>query len=216
MQRTTLGLIETRGLVGAIEAADAASKAAEVTISSIQSNDDAQVTVRIEGELGAVQAAVEAGAKAAQNLGQLITARVFGRPSEELIALLDHAIPARTAAARPKPAPKKKTRPAAPARPGQPKPAEVAPPPHVEPPAPVETVEPVAPTETTPPPPPVESEPPDIGTSGPSIAELEKLPVVKLRRFARSIENLPIQGREISMANKQQLLEAIKSVMPSG
>lgn len=45
-----------------------------------------------------------------------------------------------------------------------------------------------------------------------SIAELEKLPVVKLRRYARTLDNLPIQGRQISMANKQQLLEAIRAI----
>ncbi len=44
------------------------------------------------------------------------------------------------------------------------------------------------------------------------MAELEAMPVVKLRQYARTIPNLPIQGRQISMANKQQLLEAIKGM----
>ena len=47
------------------------------------------------------------------------------------------------------------------------------------------------------------------------MADLEKMPVVKLRRYARTIDSLPIQGREISMANKSQLLEAIKSTLAS-
>lgn len=45
-----------------------------------------------------------------------------------------------------------------------------------------------------------------------SLAELEQLSVVKLRRYARTLDNLSIQGRQISMANKQQLLEAIRSI----
>lgn len=222
MLRDALGLIETRGLVGALEAADAACKAAEVRIGSINSNDDALVVIRIEGDLGAVQAAIEAGARAARQLGTLINARVFGRPTEELSGLLD-SIPGGTditvlsrtvAESKPKPhvaEPKPKA-----ARPPKPKPT---PEPIVEkPPSPAPTPEPTppvtAPPAVEPTPSPKPSAPPPVQEkqAGMSFAELEKLPVVKLRRYARTLDNLPIQGRQISMANKQQLLEAIRAI----
>jgi microcompartment protein CcmL/EutN len=79
-----LGLIETVGLVGAIEACDAAAKAADVVISAAEVIDPAHVTLKIFGELGAVQAAVESGARAAERVGQLLTAHVIPNPDSEL------------------------------------------------------------------------------------------------------------------------------------
>lgn len=212
MLRDALGLIETRGLVGALEAADAASKAADVRISSISSNDDALVVIRIEGDLGAVQAAVDAGAQAARKLGHLIIARVFGRPTEELTGLLDDTpggteIPVlrrkpADSVPRPVAAPKparaiKATRPTPAARPvPQPEESPRAEKALVEPPKPAPTAQTTA------------------GTL--SMADLEALPVVKLRQYARTLADLPIQGRQISMANKQQLLEAIRSISAAG
>ncbi|HOP50888.1 MAG TPA: BMC domain-containing protein [Ignavibacteriales bacterium] len=79
-----LGLIETKGLIGAIEAADAMAKAAEVRIISRERTDPAMITIRCIGDVAAVRAAVDAGAIAAQRVGQLISAHVIPRPDEQL------------------------------------------------------------------------------------------------------------------------------------
>lgn len=88
MNDKSLGLIETVGLVGAIEACDAAAKTADVIISSAEVTDSALVTLRIYGDLGAVQAAVEAGARAAAKVGQLLAAHVIPNPDNGLGAIL--------------------------------------------------------------------------------------------------------------------------------
>ncbi len=74
-----LGLIETRGLIGAIEAADAACKAAPVTLARRERAGGALVTVMLRGEVAAVQAACEAGAAAARRVGQLVAVHVIPR-----------------------------------------------------------------------------------------------------------------------------------------
>ena len=83
-----LGLIETRGLVGAIEAADAMVKAANVTLVSKEEIGGGLVTVMVRGDVGAVQAAVEAGAKAAKVVGELISVHVIPRPHAEVENML--------------------------------------------------------------------------------------------------------------------------------
>lgn len=79
-----LGLIETRGMVGAIEAADAMCKAAKVTLIGKENSGGALVTVMVRGEVGAVKAATEAGAAAAKRVGELIGVHVIPRPAEDL------------------------------------------------------------------------------------------------------------------------------------
>lgn len=83
-----LGLIETVGLVGAIEACDAAAKAADVIVSAAEITDGALVTLKIFGELGAVQSAVEAGSTAASRVGQLLSAHVIPNPDDNLEAIM--------------------------------------------------------------------------------------------------------------------------------
>ena len=78
------GFIETRGLVAAIEAADAMVKAANVEIVSRKIIGAGLVTVIIEGDVGAVKAAVDAGAAAAQKVGELVSVHVIARPNPEL------------------------------------------------------------------------------------------------------------------------------------
>src|ERR1043166_1186696 len=78
-----LGLIETRGLIGAIEAADAATKAADVTLVGKERADAGLMTVKIIGDVAAVRAAVDAGAAAAQRVGELVSAHVIPRPDDE-------------------------------------------------------------------------------------------------------------------------------------
>jgi ethanolamine utilization protein EutM len=81
---TALGMVETKGLVAAIEAADAMVKAAQVTIVGRQLVGDGLVAVIVRGEVGAVKTAVEAGAFAAQKVGELISQHVIARPDESL------------------------------------------------------------------------------------------------------------------------------------
>ena len=86
-----LGLIETRGLVGAIEAADAMVKAANVTLVSKEEIGGGLVTVMVRGDVGAVQAAVEAGAEAAKIVGELVSVHVIPRPHSEVENMLTRA-----------------------------------------------------------------------------------------------------------------------------
>lgn len=87
-----LGMIETKGLVGAIEAADAMCKAAKVTLLGKEKSGAALVTVMVRGEVGAVKAATEAGAAAAKRVGELVSVHVIPRPSIDLDRFLP-AIP---------------------------------------------------------------------------------------------------------------------------
>jgi len=79
-----LGLIETRGLVALIEAADAMVKAANVTIVSWDKVDAGLVTVLVRGDVGSVKAATDAGASAARRVGELVSVHVIPRPGEDL------------------------------------------------------------------------------------------------------------------------------------
>ena len=83
MQERALGLVETRGLVAAIEAADAMVKAAQVVFLGKEITDASLVTIKVVGEVGAVKAAVAAGAAAASKVGQLVSTHVIPRPHEE-------------------------------------------------------------------------------------------------------------------------------------
>ncbi len=79
-----LGMIETRGLVGAIEAADAMVKAAKVTLIGKEKIGGGYVTVFVRGDVGAVKAATDAGATAAEKVGELISVHVIPRPHQEV------------------------------------------------------------------------------------------------------------------------------------
>ena len=154
--RPALGLIETRGLVTAIEATDAAVKAAKVNVISVEVTVAAMVTIKMEGDLGAVQAAVEAGAAAAQKIGELIAAHVIPRPDDEMDHILEG--PAYSNPMAPK---------------GKVAPAELL----------------VIPNDD---------------------AVLDDLTVVDLRRLAREQPDFPLAGREISHANKDELLKLLR------
>jgi microcompartment protein CcmL/EutN len=79
-----LGMIETRGLIGMIEAADAMLKTANVVLVSWQKVDAGLVTALIRGDVGSVKAATDAGAAAARRVGELIGVHVIARPAEDL------------------------------------------------------------------------------------------------------------------------------------
>ena len=89
-ERIAVGMIETRGLVGSIEAADAMVKAADVTLIGKVHVGGGLVTVMVRGEVGAVKAAVDAGAAAAQRVGNLISQHVIPRPHGEVEGILPH------------------------------------------------------------------------------------------------------------------------------
>jgi len=83
-----LGMIETRGLIGAIEAADAMVKAANVQMVGLDKVGGGLVTVMVRGDVGAVKAATEAGAEAVRSVGELISVHVIPRPHSEIEAVL--------------------------------------------------------------------------------------------------------------------------------
>ncbi len=83
-----LGLIETRGLVGAIEAADAMVKTAHVELTGHRYIGDGLVTVMVRGDVGSVKAATDAGAAAARRVGDLVAVHVIARPDAEVEILL--------------------------------------------------------------------------------------------------------------------------------
>jgi microcompartment protein CcmL/EutN len=148
-----LGLIETVGFVGVVEAADAAVKAAPVDLASVEQTTGGLVTIRLSGDVGAVQAAVDAGAAAARRIGQLLGQHVIPNPHDDLVRLF-----------------------------------------HPE----------TAPA-------------PSSYANGPLTSfttdDLERMSVVELRRVARSMAGLGIKGRQISKANREELLrEILKSL----
>ena len=164
-----LGLIETVGLVGAIEACDAAAKAADVVVSAFEVIDPALVTLKIFGELGAVQAAVAAGSDAATKVGQLLSSHIIANPDSGLEAIMRGPL----RAVRPKsPVPKRTTGSSA-AKQSQAR----------------------------------------TDYPGETFAELEKMRVTELRRYARTVKGLSIKGREISRADRDTLLREIKRII---
>ena len=177
MSDKALGLIETKGLVGAIEATDAAAKAAAVVVSSVELTEAAYMTLKIEGDLGAVQAAVEAGARAAEKVGELVAVHVIPNPAVGLEAIL----PARRYISKYHP---EDMRPPVKFVDDQPTNLRMK-----------KTVQPDSDKK---------SEPKD--------KKLTSMTVSELRQLARTIENFPLKGREISNANKQQLIDAFNSI----
>ncbi len=83
-----LGLVETRGLVGSIEAADAMVKAANVRLIGKEKIGGGYVTVMVRGDVGAVKAATDAGAAAAKRVGELISVHVIPRPHDDVEMIL--------------------------------------------------------------------------------------------------------------------------------
>jgi ethanolamine utilization protein EutM len=83
-QRNALGMVETRGFIGSVEAADAMVKAANVTLIGSEYIGAGYVTVLVRGDVGAVKAATDAGAAAARRVGELISVHVIPRPHSEV------------------------------------------------------------------------------------------------------------------------------------
>ncbi|MBE6776510.1 MAG: BMC domain-containing protein [Ruminococcaceae bacterium] len=88
MAKEALGMIETRGLTAAIEAADSMVKAAEVVLIGTEKIGSGLVSVMVRGDVGAVKAAVEAGSATASSLGELVATHVIPRPHEDVEKIL--------------------------------------------------------------------------------------------------------------------------------
>ena len=222
-----LGLVETRGLVAAIEAADAMVKAANVTLVGKETTNPALITIKIVGETAAVRSAVDAGSAAAKRVGVLVSTHIIPQPDDQMIILLPEIKD--TPEEKPKRVEKIL----------QEKKEKVAP---VVKSVPQEEVKKVKKEESkkveikeeTKPSVEVsdtisrlrnealgieeetekkEKEKPKTSASKKSkikMEEVEILNVHQLRRFARGVEDFPIQGREISRANRKELLDYFK------
>jgi microcompartment protein CcmL/EutN len=88
MPQEALGLVETKGLIGSVEAADAMVKAANVALVGKEYIGAAYVTVMVRGDVGAVKAATDAGAAAARRVGELVSVHVIPRPHAEVERIL--------------------------------------------------------------------------------------------------------------------------------
>ena len=88
MSQEALGLVETKGLIGAVEAADAMVKAANVVLIGKEYIGAGYVTVMVRGDVGAVKAATDAGAAAARRVGELVSVHVIPRPHAEVERIL--------------------------------------------------------------------------------------------------------------------------------
>ncbi len=91
MEQVALGMVETRGVVAAVEAADAMIKAANVTLVGSEKVGGGLVAVFVRGEVGAVKAATDAGAVAANKVGDVVSVHVIPRPSAEVESILPQA-----------------------------------------------------------------------------------------------------------------------------
>lgn len=215
MADRALGMIETRGLIASIEAADAMVKAAKVQLIGKEKVQGGLVTILVVGETAAVKSAVDAGAAAAQRVGELVSTHIIPRPDDQIDGIIAEVKPAERKLRKQEEEiiPEKRTE-----RTDKPKKLEVK-----------ESFEEVKPVQRT----------GSFSTIdrlkkealGKSItlertektkktekfdftmSELEVMNVHQLRRFARDFESFPIKGREISRANRGELLDFFKALL---
>ena len=208
-----LGMIETRGLVAAIEAADAMVKAANVTLTEKEHVGGGLVTVMVRGDVGAVKAATDAGAAAAERVGELVSVHVIPRPHQELEDILgpkDPDVPA----VPPVSPPEKEEQPPLTAPQQEAEAAEEPEPPEetVPTPEPAQEAAPAADAETEAAeevPAEEESEEAPLAPEDLSPENLANMTVVKLRSVARRMNVDNMTRREIRYANKEDLILAI-------
>lgn len=191
-------MIETKGLVGSIEAADAMLKAANVTLASKTHVGGGLVTVMVRGDVGAVKAAVDAGAAAAERVGELISVHVIPRPADDVEYILDPLTP-------PDPAPEPEP---APEPTPEPKP-EQDPQPEPEP-EPVQDLQPEPEDASQE----EEEEDPEEEAHAAELESLseesmQRMTVAKLRAVARALGKTGMTRREIRFAKKEELIARI-------
>ena len=151
MPGSAIGLIETRGLVGVIEAADTAAKTADVRLLGFERIGGGFVSLSFQGDTASVTTAVEAARAAAARVGEIVSAHVIPSPRIDVEVLAPRA--------------------------PDPRPEGDAP------------------------------EPPELPP------DLEAVPVTRLRRLARQTAGVGLKGRQISRANKEQLIEALRQAL---
>jgi microcompartment protein CcmL/EutN len=206
-------LIETKGLVAAIESADAMLKAAEVTLLSKTYVGGGLVTVMVSGDVGAVKAATDAGAAAAQRVGELISVHVIPRPHQELDGIIVPAT-APTQEEEPAAAPEE-TETEAEVEAEAPSVAEALP--VMEAPSAVKTAPAAEASVEIPEELHKEAVDGMVAERGAeeTISALSQMKVVKLRNLAREYKDFGIAGRMVSKADKQMILEEFKKYYAS-
>lgn len=187
-----LGMIETKGLVASVEAADAMVKAANVTLIGKVHVGGGLVTVMVRGDVGAVKAAVDAGAAAAERVGELISVHVIPRPADDVEHILDPLTPPEPPAG-PEPELEPETERAA------------EPEPEVEP-EPLAQPEPEDPS--------LEEEDPEEEAHAAELESLseesmQRMTVARLRAVARALGATGMTRREIRFAKKEELIARI-------
>lgn len=190
MDNGALGLIETKGLVSAIEAADAAAKAAKVTLIGITKTNPALMTVQVTGETAAVRSAIDAAKAAAERVGTVVSTHIIPRPSSDVVRM--QGVSSGDGTADPSAAGSAGRKRQAKATPA--KSAKAAPPGNRRAARSSKTATRAATLAS----PPVKR-----------ASDLESMTVRDLRALARSTPGLSIQGREIARANKAELLRAL-------
>ncbi len=193
-----LGLIETKGLVGAIEAADAMVKAAEVKLVGKEKVTGALMLVKVIGEVAAVKSAVDAGSVAAQRVGELVSVHVIPRPDDQIDPLIIEQLKKEKKTGIRTETGSKPTEPVKEEKTVASTPEETSGEPEAES-AEQQTVE-------------IKTAPEKPTGNIPPEEELNKMNVHQLRKLARSFENFPIHGRQISKANRQKLLDYFNSL----
>lgn len=205
-----LGMIETRGLVAAIEAADAMVKAANVSLQCKEHVGGGLVTVMVRGDVGAVKAATDAGAAAAERVGELISVHVIPRPHSELEDILGGGDAPDGAPVAPVEAPDQAGQEAVPVQAEAP----VAPIPAAEEPSRPEPKRSEPKKAEKPPKPAKESKPKEepgeaISPDALTPEVMEGMTVLQLRAAARQMGLTSMTRKEIRFARKEDLLKAI-------
>lgn len=212
---TALGLVETRGLVAAIEAADAMLKASNVKLIGKEITKAALVTIKVTGDVAAVKSAVDAGAAAANRVGEVVTTHVIPQPDKQIVTIIPE-IESKEILQQPKIEVKKKTESVNTQEPEKEPIIEIKSEPKEE--KQIKETESDSIARLRKEALGEESEEQKTSTDesievseekkNPSInlENLESLNVHLLRQLARSTEGFPIKGREISRANRSTLL----------
>jgi microcompartment protein CcmL/EutN len=213
MADQALGMIETRGLVASIEAADAMVKAARVTLLGKEKVQGGLVTILVVGETAAVKSAIDAGAAAAQRVGELVSTHIIPRPDDQVGGILTGISATNTSKTQPTEKIPQSSKPKRERRIQKVEEKEL-----------FEEAEPITRTSVST----IEKLKEEaLGESYKtdkikktksksiqkfSMVELEVMNVHQLRRFARDFEEFPIKGREISRANRGELLDFFKAL----
>lgn len=211
-----LGMIEVYGYLAAVEALDSALKAANVSLVDVSKVRGGLVTVLVDGDVGAVKAAMDASAAAAQRVGTVVSVHVIPRPAEDVIRMLGGHKPAGDPGDGPGPKPETPSpKPEAPEpEPEEPKeetpePKSEAPSPKPEEPKPkAETSEP-KPEASKPEPEKEKASAPPKAAEVPTLEAMQAMSVQELRKLARELEVSNMSRAEIRYAKKQELIQKI-------